>query len=366
MALALAALVDGPIAGAVSAQTRAAFVPSFAVTTLYDDNVFLTSRAAAADRIVRMRPALTAERHFPRGRYAGWYTVDAEHFALHRELTSPLARVQAFSRVHYNAGRRLVLAADHGYVNTTAPMELNMTTALATSRIRTTRVSGSASAAYRVSRRTTGTASHSLTADRLDDGRAMRASTSRIAFDRTLSHRERLQIDYEHSRFDAASHSTGADAVRLGWTRAIGGRTQLQLRGGPRVTAGSSSADLLALAIHTRENTTVSVSLEQTQTTAIGLDVPVEALSVQLRGRWRPNRSLSLGIAPGAFRSTFAAREIDVVRIAADARYAITRTAAIEAALSVERQRGTVASRDSAAAILRHRTLSIALAQQWK
>lgn len=339
-------------------------MPSIDVVTLHDDNVFMTARDAASDRVMRISPALSAERQFPRGAYSGSYSVDAEHYVEHRELTSPAARVQAISKVTYSAGQRLSVSADQGYVNTTAPTELNIGTALAASRIRTARLTGGASATYRLSRRTTGTASHAVTRDRLEDGRAMRTHMTRGAIERTLSRRERLHIDYEHARFDSHSHSTNADAVRLGWTREIGRATQLQIRSGPRVTAGATSADVRALITHIRENTSIAISFEQAQTTVIGVDVPVDARSIQVQARWTPNRSLSFAAVPGVFQSRFAGRDIEVIRLACDAHYALTTSMAIEASFGHEHQRGTAVG--AGVETLQHRTLSIGVAQRWK
>ena len=106
---------------------------------LHDDNVFVTSRAPAPIRWCASLPRF------------GRATVYARRILVlqprcravraHHELTNPAARVQAFSRLHYNAGQRLRLVLDHGYLDTTAPAELNLGTALAAARIRTTRMS---------------------------------------------------------------------------------------------------------------------------------------------------------------------------------------------------------------------------------
>ena len=146
--------------------------------------------------------------------------------------------------------------------------------------------------------------------------------------------------------------------------RADRASTQLQLRGGPRVTAGAVSADLFALVNHARENSSISVSLEQAQTTVIGMEVPVEARSFQVRGIWSPFRSLSCTAAPAVFRSAFDGRDIDVLRLGFTARYPMTQTMAFEASYGDEKQRGTVGS--AGVQTLRHRTLSIGLTQQWK
>ena len=349
-----------------SGQSRGTLVPSIDLTTLYDDNVFVTSRAPASDQVVRISPALSAERPFVRGGYSGSYSLDADRYARHHELTNPVARVQAFSRLHYNAGQRLRLILDHGYLDTTAPTELNLGTALAAARIRTIRMSGGSTAAYRLSTRASATASYQITRDRLDDGRTMRTSVARAAIDRTLSRRERLAFDYESSRFDSRSQTTTAHAVRLGWTRAIGTSTQLQLRGGPRVTDGAANADLFALVNHTLEHGAVSVSFEQAQTTVIGMEAPVEARSLHVRGNWKPFRSLSCTAAPAVFRSTFGGHDIDVFRIGLEARYAVSKTLAFEASFGAETQRGAVSTASIDVDTLRHRTLSFGLTQQWK
>jgi hypothetical protein len=349
-----------------SAQSRGTLVPSIDITTLHDDNVFVTSRAPASDQVVRISPALSAERPFVRGGYSGSYSLDADRYARHHALTNPAARVQAFSRLHYNAGQRLRLGIDHGYVDTTAPTELNLGTALAAARIRTTRMSAGSTAAYRLSKRASATASYQITRDRLEDGRAMRTSVARAAVDRALSQRERLTFEYESSHFDSWSQTTAARAVRLGWTRAIGTSTQLQLRGGPRVTEGAPSADLFALMNHTLEHGAVSVSFEQAQTTVIGMEVPVDARSLQVRGSWTPFRSLSCTASPAIFRSTFGGRDVDVLRIGLDARYAVNKTMAFEASFGAESQRGTVGAAGTEVETLRHRTISFGLTQRWK
>lgn len=350
----------------IAAQSRTKLVPSVDVTTLHDDNVFVTSRAPASDTVVRITPALTADRLFTRGGYSGSYSIDAERYSRHHKLTSPTARVQAFSRLRYNAGQRLRLVLDYGYLNTTTPTELNLGTGLAAGRMRTARSSGGSTAAYRVSRRASATASYQITGDRLEDGRTMRTHVARTGIDRALSRRERVAFDYESSRFDSQSQSTVAHAVKLGWTHAIGTSTQLQLRGGPRMTAGTASADLFALVSHARENGAISVSVEQAQTTVIGMEVPVEARSLQVRGSWTPVRSLSCAAAPGLFRSTLGGRDIQVVRIGLEARYAVSKTMAFEASFAAEAQRGAIGAATAEVETLRHRTVSFGLTQQWK
>jgi hypothetical protein len=362
----LTALMHVLAVHSASGQSRGTLVPSIDIATLHDDNVFVTSRTPASDQVVRISPALSAERPFVRGGYSGFYSLDAERYARHHELTNPAARVQAFSRVHYNAGQRLRLMLDHGYLDTTAPTELNLGTALAAARIRTTRMSGGSTAAYRLSRRASATASYQITRDRLEDGRTMRTSIARAGVDRALSRRVRLAFDYESSRFDSLSQTTAAHAVRLGWTHAIGTSTQLQLRGGPRVTEGAASADLFALVNHTLENGALSVSFEQAQTTVIGMEVPIEARSVQVRGTWTPFRSLSCAAAPAIFRSTFGGRDIDVFRIGLEARYAMNKAMAFEASFGAETQRGTAGAASTGVETLRHRTLSFGVRQQWK
>ena len=349
-----------------AAQGRNALIPTIDLTTLHDDNVFVTSLTPASDHVVRITPALAAERAFPRGQYSGSYSVDAERYARHHELTNPLARAQAFSRFSYDAGQRLRILVDHGYLDTTAPTELNTGTAVAAGRMRTIRMSGGSSAAYRLSKRTTATGAYHVTSDRLEDGRAMHTYIANARVDRTISRRERIDIDYEHSRFDSHSHSTDAHAVRVGWTRRIGTLTQLQLHGGPRATSGSPSADLFALVSHAGERTSVALAYDHTQTTVVGLDVPVDAQSIQIRSRWAPSRSFSCTAVPGIFRSTFAGRDIDVRRLAFDARYLVTREMAFVASYSTERQRGAVAAAGAGTDTLRRRTLSFGLTQQWK
>lgn len=367
-ALVLTGILQGLGAPPVTAQSRASLVPSIDLTTLHDDNVFVTSRAAASDRVVRFTPALSAERTFLRGQYSGSYSIDAERYARHHELTNPAARVQAFSRFHYEAGQRLRLAATHGYMDTTAPTELNLGTAVAAGRMRTIRMSGGSSAAYRLSKRTTATGSVEVTSDRLEDGRTMRTYVARAAVDRAVSRRERIDVDYENSRFDSQSHSTDAHALRLGWTRSLGARTQLQLRGGPRTTAGSASADLFALISHASERTSIALSYEHAQTTVIGLAVPVDAQSIQVRARWSPLQSFSCTAGPGMFRSRFEGRDIDVLRLNLDARYTVTKAITLVAAYGTERQRGAVGAADAGAGadMLRRRTLSIGLTQRWQ
>ena len=100
------------------------------------------------------------------------------------------------------------------------------------------------------------------------------------------------------------------------------------------------------------------------ETTVIGVEVPVNAQSIQVRAIWSPFQSLSCTAAPAVFRSAIEGRDIDVLRLGFTARYQMTPTMAAEASYGDEKQRGTVGS--AGVQTLRHRTLSIGLTQQWK
>ena len=349
------------------AERRLSVEPAIDVTEVHDDNLNFSADEPLRDRIRRITPTLALRFDSPRWTARGTYGFDSERFATHSGLDNPRARERALIRIQYDGGPRLTLSMDSAYVNTDTPSELNVDTGLAASRVRGRRLGIGSSARFRISPRLTAMASASSVTTNVENGVGIRALVQTLALERRATLRDRVTLDYEHSDlvFDGeTSQSLNTHAVLVGWTRDLGGRTHLRLRGGPRITDGSPTADLSASLSHDWRFSSMAISLLRSQTTVVGYVGAVETQSLQAKFTYVPNRRLTAYVAPALIRSTHDRLEGTVYRVNLGARYAVTPIVGFDVAYNLDTQKGAIDPLWADAEFSRA-TLSVGFTTRW-
>ena len=106
------------------------------------------------------------------------------------------------------------------------------------------------------------------------------------------------------------------------------------------------------------------ISLQHTQTTAIGYVGAIDTDSVQTKFSYAPGRKLIAYLAPAVMRSTHNDLQGTVYRIAFGARYAVTRLVGIDVNYNLDKQNGAIDPL-RATAQFSHSILSVGFTTQW-
>jgi len=353
-------------AGAL-ADHRLAIEPSVEVTEVHDDNLNFSAEEPLRDQIRRITPTLALRFDSPRWSARGTYGMDSEQFATHSGLDNARARQRANINIEYQAGPRLMLSMNSGYTDTNTLAELNVETGLAGSRVRGRRLSIGPKARFRISPRLTAAASASSVSTNVENGIGMRAQVQTIVVERRVTPRDVFSVDYGHSHlvFDGeTTQSLNTHTVLAGWSRDLGANSHLMLHAGPRITDGSTAADLSASLMQNWRSSSIAISLLRSQSTVIGYAGAVDTQSLQSKFTYTPNRLLTAYAAPAVIRSTHHQLEGTVYRIALGARYAITPLLGLDVSYSRDTQKGAI---DPLLANTRfsHATLSVGFTTRW-
>jgi hypothetical protein len=272
----------------------------------------------------------------------GRYTLDAERFDNHPELTTADARQRAAMQLTYQPTPRLALTADGDFLKTQTPSELNALTGLALTRASARRVAAHSSITRRLDRLTAATIDYRFSNDHIADGPEIRSHAATIGADRHRSQRDAVRINYRIHQFLFGTSSTMSHALDLGWTRAITPRASVAIDGGPRVTGGSLAPDLSASIAYQFSAGNVSLAYARTQTTVIGLAGIADAQSLNVTAAWRPWPSLQLRLSPAVVRSANPAQHADVYQLTANVERRIAKGLSLDVVLNAYLQHGNL------------------------
>jgi hypothetical protein len=349
-------------------EHRFALQPSIQVVEVADNNLnFNSLEEPQRDRIRRITPSVALRLDSPRWSARGSYALDSEQFATHSRLDNDRARERADIAIQYQAGPRLMLSMDGGYMDTNTLADLNVDTGLAASRVHGRRISFGPSAHFRISPRVTATASASSITTNVVNGIGLRTQGQRLGLERRVTPTDAFSLDYERSHLvfvGATSQSILTQTLLAGWSRDLGAHDRLTFHVGPRITEGSSAADVSASLMHSWRFSSMAISLLRNQTTVIGYSGAVDTQSAQAKFSYAPNRRLIAYAEPAILRSTHHQLEGTVYRIALGARYAVTPLLGADVAYSIDKQNGAIDTL-RANTTFSHATLSVGFTTRW-
>lgn len=327
-------------------ENRFAFQPSIEIAGVSDSNLFFSSSAPASDRILRIRPVLGFTFASRRLSASIDYSIDNDRYADHSQLSDARARQYGALTFSYDATPRLSFALDSKYVDTNTPAELNVLTDLGALRRRARQISAMPSARYRLSPLVTAHASISSTTQEISGASVTRALFVNTGVDRKMTAIDSLAVNLEQGRYVFTTNrtpgTTSTTLLQTQWTRRIDATTDFAVSGGPRRTAGSTTAELGASLTHRWQNASVTMSASKTQTTAIGISDTLQVRVVDLRLQWSPTESLTAYVTPAVFRTSRRGLQATVYHAGVGAHYAITPLAGFDVAYSFDEQHGGI------------------------
>lgn len=333
------------LVSSANAQSAFQFRPSFSLTQMHDSNLFSTPTNVREDFITRLTPTVDSDYRSTRLRLAGHYSLDAEAFAEHTDLTNALTRQQTSLTAGYDPTSRLSFTTGAEYLTTQTPGELNADTSLSFTRAPANRFAAHSQLTRKLSARSSMTAGYTFTQDRLASQFESKTHTAHLGVERRRSSRTAIRLSYRFRGFSFASDGldgspVDSHALSFGWMRALARQISVRLDGGPRVTNGEIRPELnTSVEAHFRA-VDWSLGYGRTQNTVIGVVGTADVQHVAAGAAWRIGRSLQMHVAPAYFRNALNDRAADVYTVRIGVERSITRMLSVDVAVDASRQVG--------------------------
>jgi hypothetical protein len=327
--------------------------PSFGISQMYDDNLF-DRPAAEADTITRVSARMDAHYRSEPQTFSARYALDADWFAHHTDLTTTHARQDAGFEDQYHVTRRLSFNTAAAFTETQTPAELNLATALTPGRARAQRLTLQPSVAYEFGPLTNATIGYVAAHDQLlGVSLVTQTATASIEHHRSARDGVRWEYSYQSFQFDAIDRKT-SQVLTAEWTHDLTHATSVSLRGGPRVTGGTLSADA-AVSLHRKMRIgEATLAYAHTQTTLIGLVGIADSHSATARVSGELKSGLRLRVEPGLLRTMQMTLGSTVYRMSIGGVQPVGRRFAIEASYDLNVQHGNIYAAERVETIGRH------------
>jgi hypothetical protein len=334
--------------------------PSISASQVYESNLFATRTGRQEDYITRVTPAIEGEYRSPVWTLSGKYSLDAERFSEHSELSAGAARQLAGLHVDYRPASRLTFATSAEYLDTRNPAELNVGTALSFARSRASRLLSRSSIKRHLTPLMAGTLEYTFNSDRLSGFEASEHS-AQLGLTRRLSPRTSVTSRYRLHRLEFSQTTVRSavvsHALTAGLTHAVTRNVSVTLDAGPRLTGDELRPRVGASIDWRREPIALSLAYGHTQGTAIGLVGAVDTQSLHATVIRQFGRSREVRIAPGMFRSALGAFHAEVYVLGVGLTQHLPNGLAIDLSFDGARQRGTLLGHAGDVTIPRHTIL---------
>jgi hypothetical protein len=328
--------------------------PSLGISQVYDSNLFFSTSNRQADSIWRVSPAIESEYRATPWTLIGRFTLDAERFSEHPELSSLQARYHAMTDLRYRPTARVTVGAVTEFSKTQTPGELNAETAVTLARADARRLAFHPSATYRFDPVTEGTLDYVYTEDRLA-GTRLRAQTFNVGAARHLSLRDTASVGYGVRQLQFGPDDTSTSHVlSAGWSHSLTPLASLTLHGGPRVSDRGPAPELSAAFRYHLRRADLTVTYLRGQTTLIGLADSVDTHGLAATASYTPRPSLRMRITPGIYRTVSRGTEARVYRLAFAATRPMGRWLSLDAAYDLNVQHGDIYTARPQDRIARH------------
>jgi hypothetical protein len=360
------AIVGAVLLAAPARAQGLSIVPSFAISRIFDDNVFYRP-SGESDFTTRFSPRIDVVYDSERFAWSGRYLLDADRFERHPQLTTAHARQDLGVDATYHVSRGLSVGGNGTFVESQTPIDLNLEVAPAPGRVRARRFQGQASTTYQAGPRTDATVRYITGGDSLADGVSVLTQGTTATIAHHVSPRTDLRFEYSHQhyRFERVDASA-SQALTAEWSRTIDRSTGLSLRFGPRVTDGVWSPEVSA-AVHRQLRTGEAVvTYLHTTTTLLGLAALADMHSLTALVGAQPRPGVKVQAGPAFLHTTQGALTSAVYRLSGRCEWPVGRRLLITGAYDVNVQRGNIYTAESVETIGHNRllvTLAVASAR---
>jgi hypothetical protein len=289
----------------VGAQSRATFVPSLSLSSVYDDNIFVR-RIGAGDQMTMLSPGIEVGYETSRNTVTGVYSFDMQRSLGHPALNDLEARRHGLFDGRFRRTPQLTLALVSRYDRTETAGELSFNTGLLLERRQAVRWEINPSFVYQVNPRTTVTALYDRTAENIVGETAAFEHIGRLGVTRQVSSRATAGLGYAVRHFINGDETHTSNAILFSTTYAFSPSLMFMSQAGPRLSSRGTLAPELVLALARRAVDSVGISLDVWRGESIILGVlgPVEVLSTTAKLTWPIRRQVEMGLHGGLFESS--------------------------------------------------------------
>jgi hypothetical protein len=333
----------------VWAQDGFYVTPALSFAAVYDDNLFDSPSPREQDLISRFSPDLRLGYESSPLSLTARYTFDAEVYASHTELTTPQARLLAALEAAYRPRRPWTLGLATAYTETQRPQELNLVSGLASARQWASEFAFAPSTTYRFDKFTEGLGAYAFRRKQ-SGGETDDEHVADLRLSRRLTARDTGSLGYlvRYFRFGGddggGADPTTAQAVLFGWTRQLTALTRLEVRAGPRFSAGTVNAEALLAVRRRLPAGELAFLYARTQdiSTGVGGVVNTDSVSALLSAQvWR---ALRLSAGPMVTRNTVDESEATVYQLRLHASYQLTKWLSLQGSYALSYQQGLLNS----------------------
>lgn len=344
MALVVAAAI--PLPAAAQDETYARL--SVTAAQVFDGNVNAApAPAVAADFISRITPAIDAGYRSMPFSLQSRYSIDADRFLNHVDLSRAVARQQADVTTRYAPTRRVAIDSGASYVVTQNPVELNLDSLIRIGRARAARLAANTDVTYNWSPLAALTGGLAWSTDRLEGAAATTTRTATLRAERRAWRRMSHRVGYRVRHIDFGSGAAETSHLLTGGlVHALTHSTSVGVEAGPYVTRERIRPEVSATLRHQLRLGELSLGYARTYMTAIGLPGPVEISRLSGAGTYRPRRGMVFTLVPALARNLHGGGRASVVTLDAQASLPCGRGLSLVAVSRVGRQTGTLSSVD--------------------
>lgn len=298
-ALTIAALVVSD----ARAQSKTTVVPSMAISTVYDGNLFSTPQSQG-DALLRLRPALETSHESQTLTFLAVGSLDMQRAINYWTLNSFDARRHALVETQLRATPVFSVGFAGRYDRSDTPDELNFDSGILGERRRAVRLQLTPSFNYRTSPRTTITGSYDTTLEEIVGGVEGSLRIARLNILRQVSERDTFNIGALQRDFFNGPEHRDSTALFAGWTRILAPAVSLSIQGGPRRDEdGHITPEILASLTRTDGSIRYGFDFWRGQTIVLGIKGPVDINSATARVTWPLRRHVEIGTHFGYFDS---------------------------------------------------------------
>jgi len=318
---------------------------SASVSQIYDANLFAAPSTAApqSDAITRVGPALDLEYRARTLITTARYELQAERYLNHPTLTSNISHQDATIGLRYLPSKLLDVNLSAGYVRTQTPSELNIESRLSFGRAPAERVSVNSTVSYKWSRVTKLTGEYVFGRDTLIGVMSNASHRSRVGVQRSDDKRNSFRVDYEFRNFETGVGAwSPAHVMSAGWTHEFTRRAGFDLTAGPRLSEGTTRAEVSAALRYQASHGDYSIRYASTEMTTFGELGAVEVQRIAIGAKYRPARWCSLTAAPSFTTSARGNTRVPVYALDIESAFDLTRRFTFVAWGRAGKQRGTL------------------------
>jgi hypothetical protein len=285
------------------AQSNAMLVPSVAIGTTYDDNLFARSNGDAGTMTV-VRPSIEANYESPKLTTLSLFSFDMQHSNF-PALSTLDARRHANIDVKNSTTRKLTLAIGARYDRTETPGELNLDTGVLGVRQVADRWEVVPSMLYRTTLRTAINASYNgMTETLVGDIRGV-LHVGRAGVTHKTTEHEEIGLSYLGRRFVDRLAQYQSNAVLAAWSRDVSSIMRFNLQAGPRVSSyRGTNAEVVAGFTRYTDSSRLAMDYWHGETMILGIHGPVAVDTATAKLVWPVTPRSEVGFQSGVTDST--------------------------------------------------------------